>query len=68
MNPYDDTNPPAPAFPTYAEALAFDFFNFETICTVFYGEGALTVEDEDWDYHYDPDLHGKAEKEDRITA
>ena len=65
MNPYDDTNPPAPAFPTYAEALAFDFFDFETLCAVFYGEGAIAVDD---DFHYDPDLHVKAMKEDRITV
>jgi hypothetical protein len=52
MNPYDDTNPP-------------DFFDFETLCAVFYGEGAIAVDD---DFHYDPDLHVKAMKEDRITV
>ena len=52
MNPYDDTNPP-------------DFFDFETLCAVFYGEGAIAVDE---DFHYDPDLHVKAMKEDRITA
>ena len=41
-----------------------DFFDFETICAVFYGEGAVAVDDHD---HYDPDFHVKAMKEDRLT-